>query len=41
MKIIKNLKNVENTKLDGEQLSWAYGGSRGYKEFKYKSEDLF
>ena len=33
------LKNVENIKLDGEQLSWAYGGSRGYKEFKYVSED--
>jgi arylsulfatase A-like enzyme len=25
--------------MDGEQLSWAYGGSRGYKEFKYNSED--
>ena len=22
-----------------EQLSWAYGGSRGYKEFKYNSEE--
>ena len=33
------LKNVENLKIDGEQLSWAYGGSRGYKEFKYNSED--
>ena len=33
------LKNVENLKMDGEQLSWAYGGSRGYKEFKYNSED--
>ena len=32
------LKNVENLKMDGEQLSWAYGGSRGYKEFKYNSE---
>ena len=33
------LKNVNNLKMDGEQLSWAYGGSRGYKEFKYNSED--
>ena len=33
------LKNVENLKMDGEKLSWAYGGSRGYKEFKYNSED--
>ena len=33
------LKNVKNLKMDGEQLSWAYGGSRGYKEFKYNSEE--
>ena len=25
--------------MDNEQLSWAYGGSRGYKEFKYNSEE--
>ena len=31
-------KNLNNFKKDGEQLSWAYGGSRGYKEFKYNSE---
>ena len=33
------LKNITNLKMDNEQLSWAYGGSRGYKEFKYNSED--
>ena len=33
------LKNVQNLQLEGEQLSWAYGGSRGYKEFKYNSEE--
>ncbi len=33
------LKNVSELKLDNEQLSWAYGGSRGYKEFKYNSEE--
>ncbi|MDA7810278.1 sulfatase [Flavobacteriaceae bacterium] len=33
------LKNVKNLIMDGEQLSWAYGGSRGYKEFKYNSEE--
>jgi len=32
-------KNLNNFKKDGEQLSWAYGGSRGYKEFKYNSEE--
>ena len=33
------LKNVSELKVDNEQLSWAYGGSRGYKEFKYNSEE--
>ena len=33
------LKNIQNLQLEGEQLSWAYGGSRGYKEFKYNSEE--
>ena len=33
------LKNVQNLELEGEKLSWAYGGSRGYKEFKYNSEE--
>ena len=32
-------KNLKNIKIDGEQLSWAYGGSRGYKKFKYNSEE--
>ena len=32
------LKNVSELKVDNEQLSWAYGGSRGYKEFKYNNE---
>ena len=32
----RKLSNLEQTE---EQLSWAYGGSRGYKEFKYNSED--
>ena len=33
------LKNVKNLKFKGEMLSWAYGGSRGYKEFKYNNEN--
>jgi iduronate 2-sulfatase len=33
------LKNVSELKVGNEQLSWAYGGSRGYKEFKYNSEE--
>jgi arylsulfatase A-like enzyme len=32
-------KNLNNFKKDDKQLSWAYGGSRGYKEFKYNSEE--
>ena len=32
-------KNISNMQEDGEKITWAYGGSRGYKEFKYKSED--
>jgi len=32
----RKLSNLEQTE---EQLSWAYGGSRRYKEFKYNSED--
>ena len=30
---------LSNLEQKEEQLSWAYGGSRGYKEFKYNSED--
>ena len=33
------LKNVQNLQFEGEQLSWAYGGSRSYKEFKYNNEE--
>ena len=33
------LKNVKNLKFEGEELSWAYGGSRSYKEFKYNNEN--
>ena len=33
------LKNVKNLKFEGEKLSWAYGGSRSYKEFKYNNEN--
>ena len=33
------LKNVSNLKMEGEEISWAYGGSRAYKEFKYNSEE--
>ena len=33
------LKNISNLKMEGEEISWAYGGSRGYKEFKYNSEE--
>ena len=32
-------KNISNLEEDGEKITWAYGGSRGYKEFKYISED--
>ena len=32
-------KNISNLVEDGEKITWAYGGSRGYKEFKYVSED--
>ncbi len=32
-------KNISNMQEDGEKITWAYGGSRGYKEFKYISED--
>ena len=32
-------RNISNLKEDGEKITWAYGGSRGYKEFKYISED--
>ena len=32
-------KNISNMVEDGEKITWAYGGSRGYKEFKYVSED--
>ena len=32
-------KNISNLEEDGEKITWAYGGSRGYKEFKYVSED--
>jgi len=32
-------KNISNMEEDGEKITWAYGGSRGYKEFKYVSED--
>ena len=32
-------KNISNLVVDGEKIRWAYGGSRGYKEFKYVSED--
>ena len=32
----RKLSNLEQTE---EQLSWAYGGSRRYKEFKYNSEN--
>ena len=32
-------KNISNVVEDGEKITWAYGGSRGYKEFKYVSED--
>ena len=32
-------KNISNMVEDGERITWAYGGSRGYKEFKYVSED--
>ena len=31
-------KNISNMVEDGEKITWAYGGSRGYKEFKYVSE---
>ena len=33
------LKNVNGLTIDGEEISWAYGGSRSYREFKYNSED--
>jgi len=33
------LKNLSNLKMEGEEISWAYGGSRAYKEFKYNSEE--
>ena len=33
------LKNVKNLKFEGEKLSWAYGGSRSYKEFKYNNDN--
>ena len=32
-------RNISNLEEDGEKITWAYGGSRGYKEFKYGSED--
>ena len=32
-------KNISNMQEDGEKITWAYGGSRGYKEFKYINED--
>ena len=32
-------KNISNLEKDGEKITWAYGGSRGYKEFKYINED--
>ena len=32
-------RNISNLEEDGEKITWAYGGSRGYKEFKYISED--
>ena len=32
-------KNISNLEENGEKITWAYGGSRGYKEFKYVSED--
>ena len=32
-------RNISNLEEDGEKITWAYGGSRGYKEFKYVSED--
>ena len=32
------LKNINGQKIDGEKISWAYGGSRNYKEFKYINE---
>ncbi len=32
-------KNISNMVEDGEKITWAYGGSRGYKEFKYVNED--
>ncbi len=32
-------KNILNMEEDGEKITWAYGGSRGYREFKYVSED--
>ena len=32
-------RELRSSEKINEQLSWAYGGSRGYKEFKYNSED--
>ena len=32
-------RNISNLKMEGEEISWAYGGSRAYKEFKYNSEE--
>ena len=32
------LKNISNLEMDGEKISWAYGGSAGYKEFQYNNE---
>ena len=32
-------RDLRSSEKINEQLSWAYGGSRGYKEFKYNSED--
>ena len=33
------LKNISNLEMDGEKISWAYGGSAGYKEFQYNNEE--
>ena len=33
------LKNISNLEMDGEKISWAYGGSAGYKEFQYYNEE--
>ena len=32
-------KNISSLEKDGEKITWAYGGSRGYKELKYINED--